>query len=294
MLKWYYYVLLSVIALSALSMTWWSMFDLGVQTLSAPVLVAAIASVIFDLTGVYLGAMAIEYAKTSDSGFWTELGTYLFIAGSTYVVVRHAIIDGYPDAGIVMFAAAPIALGIVLKVTLNFITRQQRKQVGRVTEKLPSVGWLTWIRYGPQAFKLASVAMQGRLINAADKLDIAQDKHNIFGQTKTLHVKSSVLPETIVETRELTDETDTRTSVNSENQLSQPPVRPVLTSGNSVSLPVWLPHEPTMTLGKLVRTCMDNGVFDLETMFRYAKDIKGQEVNKLSLSRTLAREKTKA
>lgn len=289
MLKWYYYVLFAVVALSALSMTWWSMFDLGVHTLSIPVLIAGLASVIFDLGGVYLGLLSIEYAKTSDSGFWTELGAFIFIGVSTYIVVQHGVLEGYPAAGVVMFAAAPVVLGIILKATLNYLNRQQRKASGRVTEKLPSVGWLTWIRYSPQTWKLMSVAMQGRLVNAADKLNIVQDRHGIFTKTVETSVGQS---ETVVSKTKKTTPGQLETQINSPQQLSQT-VRPALTTSDNVSLPVWLPQEPDMKLSTLVRTCLDNGVLDLETIFRYAKDIKGQEVNKMSLSRTLTREKAK-
>ncbi len=177
-----------------------------------------------------------------------------------------------------MFASAPIVTGVLFKVTLQFISRRQRREAGRVTERLPSVGWSTWVRYLPQSFKLASVAMQGRIVNAADKLDIASDKYQIFtGQ-----------PESKSQTLKNLSETPVAVKDKKPQQLSQVP-RQALTSPETMSLPVWLPHEPTMSLATLVRTCLDNGVLDLETMFRYAKDIKGQDVNKMSLSRTLAR-----
>lgn len=281
-LKWYYFVLFGVVTLVALSMTWWSMFDLAVHTLSVPVLLAGGLSFAFDIGGVYLGLLSIEYAKTSDSGFWTELGTYIFIGTSTYIVSQHAILAGYPAVGVVLFASAPIIVGVMLKATLNFITRQARKQAGRVTDKLPSVGWVTWIRYLPQTWRLMSVAMQGRLVNAADKLEIAPDRHDIFGTgVRTTQTSLSPEPDNVLEVSRTTQE------------LSQDIVRPALTSSDTVSLPVWLPHEPTMSLSKLSRTCLDNGVMDIETIYRYALTLKGQDVNKMSLSRTLSREKTK-
>jgi hypothetical protein len=294
-LAWYYFVLFGVVALSSLSMTWWSMFDLGVHTLSVPVLVAAVVSVIFDIGGMFLVLLSIEYAKTNDSGFWTELGAYAFIGTSAYLVAQHGILLQYPAAGVVMFAAAPIVLGIMLKAMLHYLTRLQRRATGRITEKLPSVGWLTWVRYGRQSWKLMSVAMQGRLVNAADKLEIAADRHGIFGQDKTTQVDAVLgQAETIVETPTRTTPELVQTQDKKPEQLSQPVVRKELTSPDSLSLPIWLPNEPDMKLSTLVRTCLDNGVFDIETMFRYAQDIKGQEVNKMSLSRTLTREKQKA
>lgn len=285
-LKWYYFVLFGVVTLVALSMTWWSMFDLAVHTLSVPVVLAAGLSLAFDIGGVYLGLLSIEYAKTSDSGFWTELGTYVFIGTSTYIVSQHAVLAGYPTVGVVLFASAPVIVGVMLKATLNFITRQARKQAGRVTDKLPSVGWLTWFRYLPQTWRLMSVAMQGRLINAADKLDIVPDRHDIFGDS--VRTPETIVSKTADNVLPVVPEVS-----ETKQQLSQGVVRPALTSSDNVSLPVWLPNEPTMSLSKLSRTCLDNGVMDIETIYRYALTLKGQDVNKMSLSRTLSREKTK-
>jgi hypothetical protein len=255
-------------------MTWYSMMDLGVHYLSLPVWLSVGVSLAFDGGAVYLGLLSILYAKTSDSGVLTELGAFAFIGTGVY--------------GIVMFASAPIIVGIMLKVTLNFLTRQARKAAGRITEKLPSVGVLTWLRYAPQSFKLMSVAMQGRLINAADKLDIVPDRHQIFGQTKD---KVSDKQEIVRVVSEVSGQNqDNRRTA---EELSEDTVLPALTTSDKLSLPVWLPQEPTISLSKLSRTCMDNGVFDTETIYRYALVLKGQDVNKMSLSRTVAREKTK-
>lgn len=289
-LEWYYYVLFGVVAVVALSMTWYSMMDLSLTFLSVPVWLAAGVSFAFDGLAVFLGLLSIKYATTEDSGFWTEVATFLTIATGVYIVVQHAILANYPTAGIVMFASAPVIVGIMLKAMLSYLTRQARRASGRITEKLPSVGWLTWFRYLPQTWRLMSVAMQTRVINAADKLILKPDTHDIFTDKTRTRVLAA---QTIVETpsdsvRELVqDNPDTK------KQLSGGVVRKELTSLETLSLPVWLPNEPTMSLGKLSRTCLDNGVFDLDTVYRYALTLKGQDVNKTSLSRTLAREKTK-
>ena len=285
LLKWYYYVLLGVVALVALSMTWWSMFDLGVSTLSVPVLIAGATSFLFDLGAVYLGLLSIQYAKTPDSGFGVELGTFSFIAASTYIVAQHGILLNYPVAGILMFAAAPVVLGIMLKATLNYLNRQQRRESGRITEKLPSVGWLTWVRYLPQTWKLMSVAMQTRLVNAADKLVLSQDRHGIFVSPVPASVEQ---PETIKDKPKDKVETLPETEDKTSHQLSQA-VRPALTSADKPVLPVWLPDEPDMKPATLVRTCVDNSVFDIETIYRYAVLLKGEGANKNTLRKELAR-----
>lgn len=288
MLKWYYYVLFAVVTFVALSMTWYSMMDLGASYLSLPVWLAVLASLAFDGGGIFLGLLAIEYAKTEDSGFWTELGAYLFIGTSVYIVVQHAVLADYPIGGIVFFAAAPVIVGIMLKALLSFLTRQARRDAGRVVEKLPSVGWLTWVRYLPQSWKLMSVAMQGRLVKAADKLVLPEDRHGIFGQAVPVDTSQIVQDKTAIKIPQVVQVEDKK-----QQQLSEPVRKPELTSGDKPVLPVWLPQEPDMKLATLARTCLDNGVMDIETIYRYAVQLKGQDVNKASLTRTLTREKQK-
>lgn len=286
MIKWYGHVLFAVVILVALSMTWYSMMDLATGYLSLPTILSLGVSLAFDGGAVFLGLLSIEYAKTADSGVLAELGTYAFIATSVYIVVQHAVLADYGLVGQVMFGAAPIIAGIMLKAYLSFLTRQARKEAGRVVERLPVAGKLTWFRYPRQSFKLMSVAMQNRLIKAATRVDMPEDRYGIFSTAVGQ-------PQTVTETPiKLVLEDVPDTSKNAQ-QLSEAGETKQLTAPDSVSLPVWLPYEPLMTLGTLVRTCMDNGVLDIETIYRYAKDIKGQDVNKMSLSRTLTREKQK-
>lgn len=286
MIKWYEHALFAAVTLVALSMTWYSMMDLATGQFGLPTVLSIGVSLAFDGAAILSASLSIKYAKTADSGLMTELATFAFIATSVYITVQHAILADYGVVGMVMFGAAPVIVGIVLKLYLNFLTRQARKEAGRIVERLPVAGTLTWLRYPKESFKLMSVAMQNRLIKAADRVDMPEDKYGIFTATVGQ-------PETAVETTEKVVLEVVQDTDNSAQQLSDKVETKQLTSPDAVSLPVWLPHEPTMSLGKLVRTCLDNGVFDLETMFRYAKDIKGHEVNKMSLSRTLTREKQK-
>lgn len=286
MIKWYEHVLFGIVTLVALSMTWYSMMDLATGQFGLPQILSMAVSFAFDGAAILSASLSIKYAKTADSGLMTELATFLFVATSVYITVQHAVLENYGIVGMVMFGAAPVIVGIILKLYLNFLTRQARREAGRVVERLPVAGWLTWVRYPKQSFKLVSVAMQNRLISAAARVDMPEDKYGIFTDTVGQ-------PETIVETPELLVLEVVQDKDKTPQQLSETPKTKQLTSSDTLSLPVWLPYEPTMSLGTLVRTCLDNGVLDIETVYRYAKDIKGQEVSKASLSRTLAREKQK-
>src|SRR3954465_3643234 len=180
MIKWYHWLLFALVVLVSLAMSWYSMMDLATNSFSLPWLLSAGLSLAFDGGAIFLGMMSIEYAKTQDSGAWAEFWTFVFVVGSVYINVQHANLTDYGLVGMIMFGAAPVIAGVMLKVLLSFITRQQRRTSGRVVDRLPSVGWLTWIRYYRQTWKLMSVAMQKRLVDAADKLDMPSDKHAIF------------------------------------------------------------------------------------------------------------------
>jgi hypothetical protein len=286
LIKWYEHVLFAVVTIVALSMTWYSMMDLATGQFNLPTILSMAVSLAFDGAAILSASLSIKYARTGDSGLLTELATFLFVAASVYLTVQHAVLENYGVVGMVMFGAAPIIVGIILKLYLNFLTRQARREAGRIVDRLPVAGALTWLRYPRQSFKLVSVAMQNRLIKAADRVDMPEDRYGIFSATVGQ-------PQTAVETTEKVVLEVVPTQDKDAQQLSETSVTKQIDSPDTVSLPVWLPNEPTMTLGKLVRTCMDNGVLDLETIFRYAKDIKGQEINKMSLSRTLSREKQK-
>jgi hypothetical protein len=286
LIKWYHWILFAVVVLVALAMSWYSMMDLSTNTFSIPWLLSAGVSLAFDGGAIWLGMMSIEYAKTQDSGAWAEIWTFAFVLTSVYINVQHAVIGGFGLVGMIMFGAAPVIAGVMLKVLLSFITRQQRRTSGRLVDRLPTVGWLTWLRYRRQTWKLMSVAMQKRLVDAADKLDISSDKHAIFvAQVEVPEVKPVVIEKDTV--------TELGPAIKTPQISSETVETKQLTTGDNVSLPVWLPYEPTMTLATLVRTCMDNGVLDMETIYRHAKTLKGQDVNKLSLYKTLDREKKK-
>lgn len=292
-LAWYEWTLFAIVVLIALAMSWYSVFDLTTVYWDVPQWLGVVVSTVFDIGALFLGLMAIRYARTQDSGFWIELWAFGFILVSIVANVQHALIANFGPVGAILFGAAPVAAAVLLKIVLNYLNRQAKREAGRIVEKLPSVGWFAWLRYRKQTWRLMSVAVQKRLIDAADRLDMSEDRHKIFGDSAGVLQATVQSPQVIVETPERIDKELVQTPVKKQEQLSGTVSKKELTSPDAVSLPVWLPHEPTMSLATLVRTCLDNGVLDLETMFRYAKDIKGQEVNKMSLAKTLSRQKAK-
>lgn len=289
LIKWYGHVLFAVVTLVALSMTWYSMMDLATGQFGLPQLLSIGVSLAFDGAAVLSALFAIEYAKTADSGVLAELGTFLFIGTSVYITVQHAVLENYGLVGMVMFGAAPIIVGFIFKLYLNFLTRQARREAGRIVERLPVAGKLTWLRYPKQSFRLLSVAMQTRLVNAADRLDMPMDRHGILGTAPVTLQATVETPVKDTETLLVDKGVLVQDTSNEAQQITETVETKQLTSGDNLSLPVWLPNEPLMSVSNLVSICVDNGVRDFGTILGYARDIKGHGINEQTVRKSLYR-----
>lgn len=291
MIKWYHWGLFVIVTLVALAMSWYSMTDLTHNGFGVPWILAASVSLVFDVGGIFLGLMAIEYAKTQDNGVWVELSAFLFIAASVYINVQHAVWGDYGTVGMVVFGAAPVVTGIILKVILSFLTRQARRQAGRVVDKLPTIGVLTWVRYFKPSVRLMSLAMQHRLIQAADRLDKVEDRHSIFAGQAQVSRPAIEAPETTAETLENT--TPALPSVPHNSPLNEPrtpeDIEEIVYMGEVLDVPKWLPREPTMSLGKIAQTCIENGQTDVGTILSWAKIIKQSDVKYGSMYKAVQR-----
>lgn len=296
MLRWYHWILFSIVVIVALAMSWYSMMDLATVSFNLPWLLSASVSVIFDIGAIFLGLMSIEYAKTQDSGAWAELGTYGLALTSVYINVQHAIFNLYGLVGEVMFGAAPVIAAILLKVILSFITRQQRRTSGRLVDRLPTVGVLTWLRYRRQTWKLMSVAMQKRLVDAADKLDMPSDKHAIFvGQAE---IQQDIIDIPAINTRqaEMALPTSVPDNVNTVEIMprTEQDIDDIVYEGVLLSTPDWLPREQTMSLAKMAEICVQNGMTDTSTILSWAKDIKRSDIAYSTMYKSVQRAKQKA
>lgn len=296
MIRWYHWTLFSVVVCIALVMSWYSMTDLTYNGFDIPWILSASVSLIFDLGGMFLGLMAIEYAKTQDSGFWPEVWTFAFIGASVYINVQHADMSGYGTVGMVVFGAAPVVAGVLLKVLLSFLTRQARRQAGRQVDRLPSVGLLTWARYSRASWTLMSVAMRKRLVDAGAKLDIPEDRHAIFAGQMDVQTATVETPQTFKELT--TDRTPELVHVDSKRQdlipvRTESDIDEIVYIGELVTIPDWLPKEPTMSLGRIAEICIENGQTDTRTILQWAKDIKHSDIKYGSMYKAVQRAKEK-
>lgn len=307
MLNWYTKAFFAISVLIALAMSWYSMTDLAHNVYSVPLWLSVLISLSFDVGALYLGLMSVEYAKTNDSGFLAEAGTFVLVFISIYINVSHADIASYGIPGMVMFGSAPVIAGIALKVYLNFITRKARRESGRLVERVPVTGKLTWLIYPKQSFSLLKVAMRHRLMSAADTVNLSPDKHNLF-ETKTLEQASikaqaslpdmpSKAPENLPEASDNSRKALPRTPENvsqTNPQRSEADIEEIVHSVERVSLPAWLPDEPTMSVSKIAKKCVENGETNIGTVLRYATDIKGSPVNYSTVQKAVLRARGEA
>lgn len=307
MLNWYTKTFFVISVLIALAMSWYSMTDLAMTYYGLPLWLSVLISLAFDVGALFLGLVSVEYAKTNDSGFLAEAGTFVFVLVSIYINVSHAQVALYGLPGMVMFGSAPVIAGIALKVYLNFVTRQARMESGRIVQRLPVAGKLTWFIYPKQSFSLLKVAMRHRLMAAADKLVLAEDKHNLF-VSKTLEqapVKTQAslpdmsfkAPESLSEASDNSRKALPKTPDNEVQtipQRSEADIEEIVHSVERVSLPAWLPDEPTMSVSKIAKKCVENGETNIGTVLRYATDIKGSPVNYSTVQKAVLRARGEA
>lgn len=307
MLNWYTKAFFVISVLIALAMSWYSMTDLATTYYQVPLWLSVLISLAFDVGALFLGLVSVEYAKTNDSGFLAEAGTFMFVLASIYINVSHAQVASYGLPGMVMFGSAPVIAGIALKVYLSFITRQARQESGRIVQRLPVAGKLTWFIYPKQSFSLLKVAMRHRLMSAADKLALMEDKHGLF-QPKAIDqtpVKAeaslpdmpSKAPESLPEASDNYRKALPRVADKRPEtipQRSEADIDEIVHSVERVPLPAWLPDEPTMSISKLADKCVENGETSIANVLEYARQIKGNPVNYSTVQKAVLRARAKA
>ncbi len=307
MLNWYTKAFFVISVLIALAMSWYSMTDLAMTYYGLPLWLSVLISLAFDVGALFLGLVSVEYAKTNDSGFLAEAGTFIFVLVSIYINVSHAQVALYGLPGMVMFGSAPVIAGIALKVYLNFVTRQARLESGRIVQRLPVAGKLTWFIYPKQSFSLLKVAMRYRLMSAADKLVLSEDRHNLFVSKAldetplkaqaSLADMPSKAPESLPETRDNSRKALPKASDKQREtipQRSEADIDEIVHSVGHVSLPAWLPDEPTMSVSKIAKKCVENNETNIGQVLQYATRIKGSPVNYSTVQKAVLRARGEA
>jgi hypothetical protein len=311
MLNWYTKAFFGISVLIALAMSWYSMTDLATTYYQVPLWLAVMISLAFDVGALFLGLVSVEYAKTNDSGILAEVGAFLFIVASIYINVSHALAASYGLPGMVMFGSAPVIAGIALKVYLNFINRQAKREAGRLVERLPVSGKLTWMIYPKQSFGLLKVAMRHRLIQAAGKMILEEDTHSLFANKAGIQQADQAPLKASATIEDMPDKApqasgkgnkavSSGTRKASGRQAKALPARnqadidEIVYAEGIVNLPAWLPDEPTMSISKIVDKCVENNETDIGTVINYASRIKRTPVNYSTVQKAMFRSRSKA
>jgi hypothetical protein len=192
-------------------------------------------------------------------------------------------------------------------VYLNFINRQAKREAGRLVERLPVSGKLTWMIYPKQSFGLLKVAMRHRLIQAAGKMVLEEDTHGLFGnqagiqQADQAPIKAQAMP---YKAHQASDKGTKAVSAGirkaSGKQAKALPARnqadvdEIVYAEGIVNLPAWLPDEPTMSISKIVDKCVDNNETDIGTVINYASRIKRTPVNYSTVQKAMFRSRSRA
>lgn len=249
-----------LVLIVALGLSWWSLMTLATDFFGLPSWLAWSVSLAFDGAAIFTAALSSEYAKSEDSGLMTRLATAGFVVVSAWLNYKHAGMLGLDVAGQVFFMAPPIAAGLLFELFLKFENRRELRARGKVAQALPVYGRAAWMRFPLDAFKNMSKVIRHRMDALTDKETTSQ----------TVSVdKTDVVP------------------VVSESQTKKK-------TSKKTELPEWMPNDPTMSVNKLTGLCYDNGVKDIDSAMKLAKQVKGTEVSRGSVQKGLNRAKQSA
>lgn len=170
-IDWSIAILFAISVIVALIMSWFSMTDLATTTFGLPQWIAVIISLAFDIGAIFLALITVSAALRSENATMAKLATLAFIGTSLYINVVHAQVSNYGLVGMIMFGAAPAIVFISFEIYLRHIMKRELREQGLIPDRMPKVGALTWMRHSGPSFRLASKALEARLIKEDKILD---------------------------------------------------------------------------------------------------------------------------
>ncbi|MFF7555527.1 DUF2637 domain-containing protein [Streptomyces olivaceus] len=252
-----------LVLLVALALSWWSLSTLAISY-GVPEYLAWGISLAFDGAALVTADLASKYARSPDSGAGPRLMTYALIAVSVFLNVSHAQMLGYGLAGQVLFGAPPVIAGVLFELGLKWEHRQSLRERGRVAEAMPVFGKLSWLMFPRKTLKAFRLVLVSRLEET---------------------VRRSV------PTQELPDDTDQDTP-------SEPLRQPETASQDLEDMATAKSLEKTfpevtedMSIAKLVALFHDSGVTDREALREKVSAVKGTEITKGTINKSLSRMK---
>lgn len=149
-----------LVLIVALALSGWSLFGLA-ALLGIPKWLAIVASVAYDGASIYLGNLAIEYARSQDASASTKFYAYLFIGLSVLFNGYHAALLGLGWFGVAFYAIPSLTAGILFEQFLKFEHKTELRNSGRTPERLPLLPKIFWLLHPKRSFqKYDSIILQ--------------------------------------------------------------------------------------------------------------------------------------
>ncbi|WP_307124612.1 DUF2637 domain-containing protein [Streptomyces sp. B1I3] len=272
------------VLMTALAISWWSMFTMAMDEFGMPGILAGAVSVAFDGAALYVALLASEYAKSDDSGFMARLATLGFVTVSAWLNFMHADMMGLGIEGKVFFSAPTIIAGILFEMFLKFTNKTELRKRGRVAKAMPVFGKISWFRYPAKTFKSFSKVVLFRL----DNVTAAETA----GQKDTVSV-----PEAVTEGQGQQDTKRTVTAAQKDTQAVRKDTKKVVTkkvtrTPSAKELEDTFPElSEDMSIARLVQTMYRNGETDREAIRKKVSNIKKTEVPINTVTKSINRMK---
>ncbi|MEE4587049.1 MULTISPECIES: DUF2637 domain-containing protein [Streptomyces violaceusniger group] len=280
-----------LVLLVALTLSWWSLYTLAVESFGVPKLLAAGISVAFDGAALVCADLASKYARSPDSGLGTRLATYALIGTSAFLNVSHAQLLGYGLAGQVLFGAPPVIAGVLFELGLKWEHRQSLRARGRVAEAMPVFGRLSWLMFPRKTLKGFRLVLLSRLEDTVRRSvptpELGEDRHQ---DSPSEPLRQA---ETATEAGQDTRDTTGTASVAPENR-SETSEMGLATpeTPSAKTLETQFPEVSSdMSIAKLVALFHDQGVTDREALREKVSAVKGTEIPKGTINKSLSRMK---
>lgn len=202
------YVGFSIVLLTALAISWWSLATMAID-FGLPAILAYVVSTAYDGAAIFTALLAIEYAKSEDSGLATKVSVWAFVGTAAWLNYQHALILGLPISGIVFYSAPSIIAGVLFGLMLRYMNRQELRKRGMVAQSLPVVGGIAWLRFPKKVFKTLSTIVATRLDAVIDMPKTTEDTPKTPYDTKDVDLANKDMSITKLVQKMYTDgETD--------------------------------------------------------------------------------------
>ena len=255
----------------ALAISWWSLYTLALG-FGMPIILAIAVSASFDGAALFFAGMTSKYAISDDNGFFPKTTTYLMVIISMVLNIMHASNLGLGLSGMIMFGASSFVAGLIFEVYLRYVHRQTLKKNGRVLDKLPLTGLLAMLVHPVITFRVHNKAIKRRLQLASVSVSDFDATDDIFNKRQKTKLETKTKPIKATATRQDRDNSDKATETKTLVLVPKPET-----------------NMSDMSIAKLVSHLRGQGIEDRETIRQEVSRIKGQEVSRQTINKTIQR-----